>query len=111
MNPPIQPIAVPTSSAARPTGIPNGSFTSVKKPIRMIASTGRPIHAASHICAAGRMEMNVIEIPARVPSIAARGVRRRMCGPTNAPIITITPIMNAQASPASQARIASSELR
>lgn len=34
-----------------------------------------------------------------------------MCGPTNAPIITITPIMNAHASPASQARIASSVFR
>ena len=53
MKPPIQPIAVPTSSATRPTGMLPGSFTSVKKPIRMIASTGRPIQAASHICAAG----------------------------------------------------------
>ena len=55
-----------------------GSFTLVKKPIRMIASTGRPIQAASHICAAGRIEMNVMEMPARVPSIAARGVSLRM---------------------------------
>ena len=87
--------------------MPNGSFTSVKKPIRMMASTGRPIQAASHICAAGRIEMNVIEMPASVPSMAARGVSLRMYGPTNAPIITITPIMNAQASPADQAWIGS----
>ena len=78
MKPPIQPMAVPTSSAASPTGMLNGSFTSVKKPIRMIAITGRPIHAASHIWAAGRIEMKVIEMPARVPSIAARGVSLRM---------------------------------
>ena len=105
MYPPIQPIAVPTSSAASPTGIPNGSLTSVKKPIRMIAITGRPIQAASHICAAGRMEMNVIEIPASVPSIAARGVNLRMYGPTKAPIITMMPIMKAHARPASHACI------
>jgi hypothetical protein len=55
-----------------------GNFTLVKNPIRMMASTGRPIQATSHICAAGRIEMNVIEIPASVPSIAARGVNLRM---------------------------------
>ena len=81
MYPPIQPIAVPTSSAARPTGMPTGSLMLVKKPIRMIASTGRPIQAASQICAAGRIEMKVIEMPASVPSIAARGVILRMYGP------------------------------
>ncbi|SKY65664.1 Uncharacterised protein [Mycobacteroides abscessus subsp. abscessus] len=55
--------------------------------------------------------MKVIEIPARVPSIAARGVSLRTYGPTNAPIITITPIMNAHAKPACQACIASLLLR
>ena len=103
MYPPIQPIAVPTSSAASPTGMPNGSFTSVKKPIRMMASTGRPIQAASHICAAGRIEMKVIEMPASVPSIARAGRQLRMYGPTNAPIITMMPIMKAHARPACQA--------
>ncbi len=39
-----------------------------------MTSTGSEIHSASHICAAGRMEMNAIEMPARVPSSAARGV-------------------------------------
>ena len=29
--------------------------------------------------------MNAIEIPASVPSIAARGVKRRIVGPTKAP--------------------------
>ena len=69
----------------------------------MIASTGSAIHAASHICAAGRIEMNVIEMPASVPSSAARGVKRRIVGPTNAPMRMITPMMNAHARPASQA--------
>ena len=73
MYPPIQPIAVPTNSAARPIGIPPGSRMLVKKPTRMMPSTGRPIHAASQIWAAGRIEMKVSEMPARVPSIAARG--------------------------------------
>jgi hypothetical protein len=70
----------------------------------MSASTGSATHAASHICAAGRIEMNVIEIPARVPSSAARGVSLRMAGPTNAPMRMITPMMKAHARPASQAR-------
>ena len=100
-------MAVPTSSAARPTGIPPGSRMLVKKPTRMMPRTGSPIQAASQICAAGRMEMKVIEMPARVPSIAARGVIFRMNGPMNAPMSTITPITNAHARPASQARIGS----
>jgi len=37
----------------------------------------------------------VIEIPASEPSIAARGVHRRIHGPTSAPNSTITPRMNA----------------
>ena len=69
----------------------------------MSARTGSAIQAASHICAAGRIEMKAIEMPARVPSSAARGVYLRMYGPTNAPISTITPMMNAHATPASQA--------
>ena len=51
------------------------------KPMMMIASTGSAIHSASHICAAGRIEMNVIEMPASVPSSAARGVKRRIARP------------------------------
>ena len=46
-------------------------------------------------------------MPASVPSIAARGVIRRMNGPMNAPMSTMTPMTNAQASPASQAWIGS----
>ena len=53
------------------------------------------------------MEMKAIEIPASVPSIAARGVNRRIVGPMKAPIRTMTPMMNAQASPSRHASIAS----
>jgi hypothetical protein len=80
-----------------------GSFRSVKKPIMMMISTGSEIHSASHIWAAGRMEMNAIEMPARVPSSAARGVYLRMYGPTNAPISTMQPMMKHQARPAAHA--------
>ena len=79
----------------------------MKKPIRMIARTGSPIQATSHIWAAGRIEMKVIEMPASVPSIAARGVILRTYGPTKAPIMTITPIRNAQARPACHALVGS----
>ncbi len=71
----------------------------------MMISTGSAIHALSHIIAAGRIEMKVIEMPASVPSIAARGVNRRTYGPTNAPISTMTPMMNAHARPVSHALI------
>src|SRR5436190_23030733 len=73
----------------------------------IIASTGSAIHAASHICAAGRIEMNVIEMPASVPSRAARGVYLRIDGPTNAPMRMMTPMMNAHARPAVHALIGS----
>jgi hypothetical protein len=53
------------------------------------------------------MEMNAIEMPASVPSSAARGVNRRMYGPTNAPASTISPMMNDQARPACQAAMGS----
>ena len=103
MYPPIQPMAVPTSSAARPIGMPPGSRTLVKKPTRMMPSTGRPIQATAQICPAGRIEMKVSEMPASVPSIAARGVILRTNGPTNAPMRTMTPMTKAQASPACHA--------
>ena len=69
-------------------------------------SETKAIHGTSHIWKAGRMAMKVIDMPASVPSIAARGVNLRMVGPTKAPINTITPMMKAQARPACQARIA-----
>ena len=65
--------------------------------------TGNAIHSASHIWAAGRIEMKAIEMPASVPSIAACGVYRRMYGPTNAPTSTISPMMKHHASPDAQA--------
>ena len=69
----------------------------------MNANATSPIHGACQICAAGRMAMNVIEIPASEPSIAARGVHRRIHGPDQRPAQHDQPMMNAQASPAIQA--------
>ena len=51
--------------------------------------------------------MNVNEIPASVPSSAARGVSLRMVGPMKAPRRMIKPMMNAHASPVSHALIGS----
>ncbi len=64
-------------------------------------------HGTCQLNAAGRIEMNAIEIPASAPSIAARGVYLRIVGPTKAPSRMMMPMMNAQASPACQARIGS----
>ena len=107
MTPPIQAIAVPTSSAARLIGMLPGSFMSVSRPMSSNANTGSATHASAHMRAAGSMEMNVMEMPASVPSIAARGAHLRMYGPTKAPMSTMTPMMNAHARPASQARMGS----
>ena len=60
---------------------------------------------------AGAIEMKVNEMPASVPSRAARGVYLRMVGPTKAPSNTMVPIRNAQASPDSQASTGSLVLR
>ena len=70
-----------------------------------IAKHARPIHGVSHIWNAGRIEMNATEMPASVPSIAARGVRARSCGPMKAPSRTMTPMMKHQARPPTQASI------
>jgi hypothetical protein len=67
----------------------------------------KAIHATSQLWNAGRNEMNAIEMPARVPNIAARGVLARIHGPTNAPSSTMTPMMKLHASPACQASVAS----
>jgi hypothetical protein len=79
--------------------------------ISTIAKQTSPIHGVSHIWNAGRIEMNATEMPASVPSIAARGVSARICGPTNAPISTMTPMMKHHASPACHARIGSFVVR
>ena len=60
-------------------------------------------HGSSQLRKAGRIEMKAIEMPASVPSIAARGVYLRIVGPTNAPISTMTPMMKHQTRPDCQA--------
>lgn len=70
--------AVDTATASRATGTPNGIRRLPRNPTRMKANATKPIHAACHICAAGRIEMKVIEMPARAPRSAARGVNLRM---------------------------------
>ena len=69
--------------------MPNGRRTPAVHDSRMIANVASAIHGALHIWNAGRIEMNAIEMPASVPSIAARGVYRRIVGPMKAPIRTI----------------------
>ena len=101
-----QAITVPTITAASPPGTPPGRRTFAVQAISTMPREMNEIHGTSHIWKAGRSEMKAIDIPANVPSIAARGVSRRIVGPIKAPISTITPIMKAQARPACQARIA-----
>ena len=94
-----QPITEPTITATSPPGKPPGSRMFAVHAISTIAKHTRPIHGISHIWNAGRIEMNAIEIPASVPSIAARGVIARIVGPTNAPSSTMTPMMKHHARP------------
>jgi hypothetical protein len=63
------------------------------------------IQGTSQLWNAGRIEMNVIEMPASVPSIAARGVCFRIVGPMKAPRRMMIPITKHQASPACHAAI------
>jgi hypothetical protein len=55
-----------------------------------------------YISKAGRIEMNVTETPASVPSSAARGVILRMKGAIKPPIMRIKLWKNTQTSPADQ---------
>ena len=103
----IHATAVAKSTATRPTGASPGSFRPPSQPTRMKARAMKAIHGACHIRAAGFIEMNVMEMPASAPSSAARGVNFRIHGPKKAPISTMHPMMNAQASPARQAFSAS----
>ena len=73
----------------------------------MIAKQTMPITGVMNISSAGRIEMNVIDTPASVPSSAARGVILRMIGPTKPPIISTKLWMNTHVSPASQPLIGS----
>ena len=95
----IQPITVPTSTAARPPGSPRAASRRRVQLTSTMPSETKAIHGTSQIWNAGRIEMKAIEMPASVPSIAARGVNLRMVGPTKAPISTMTPMMKAQARP------------
>ena len=97
---------VARTTATRPAGRLPGSRTLAVQPTRMITNAAKATYGTSNICAAGRIEMNVIEIPASVPSIAARGVHLRIVGPMKAPIRTMMPMMNAHARPDSHARMA-----
>ena len=54
----------------------------------MIAKQTTPITGVVNICAAGLIEMKVIEMPASDPSSAARGVILRISGPMKPPTIS-----------------------
>jgi hypothetical protein len=73
-----QATAVATPTETRPTGRSNGIFRPPTQPTRMNANATSPIQGASHIWATGRIEMNVRAMPARAPSMAARGTYLRM---------------------------------
>ena len=53
------------------------------------------------------MAMKVMATPARVPSMAARGVRRRIVGPMKAPMMAMMPWTKHQATPTPHASSAS----
>ena len=62
----------------------------------MMAKHTNPICGVMYISSAGRIEMNVTETPASVPSNAARGVIFRMKGATKPPIIRMKLWKNTQ---------------
>ena len=98
---------MPTTTAARPPGTPNGRRTLAVHDTSTIANDSNESQPTSHIWNAGRIEMKAIEMPASVPSIAARGVYLRIVGPMNAPISTMQPMMKHHARPKRHASTAS----
>src|SRR3954471_19447803 len=96
----LQAIADPTPIATRPAGTPL-YFTPPNQLARMIAKQTTPITGVVNICAAGRIEMNVIDTPASVPSSAARGVTLRMNGAMKPPPISTKLWTKTHVSPAS----------
>src|SRR5262245_1496709 len=97
----VHAISDPTPIATSPAGTPR-YFTPPNQLARMIAKQTTPMIGVVNICAAGRIEMNVIDTPASVPTSAARGVTLRMNGAMNPPPISTKLWMNTQVSPASQ---------
>ncbi len=68
----------------------------------MIAKHGIATTGVMNISSAGRIEMNAIDTPARVPRSAARGVTLRMKGARNPPAMRTKLWMKTHVSPASQ---------
>ena len=66
-----------------------------------------PIIGVSKISIAGLSDIKVMEIPAKVPNKAARGVNRLIVGAMKAPANNTMPSMKTQARPASQPLIGS----
>src|SRR5271165_747307 len=89
--------------ATKPPGTPPKYFTPPNQLARITAKHTTPITGVEKTWAAGLIEMKVIEMPASEPSRAARGVMRRITGPTNPPAISTKLWTNTQVSPASQA--------
>jgi len=93
--------------ATRPAGRPRKYFTLPNQLTMRMAKQTSPMAGVRNICSAGRMEMNVIETPASVPSRAARGVTLRTHRPMKPPITSTKLWMNTQVRPASQALMGS----
>ena len=69
---------MPAAIATRPAGIPFGYLKPPNQLTMMMAKQTMPMIGVMYISSAGRIEMNVIETPASVPSRAARGVMCRI---------------------------------
>src|SRR5229473_7643518 len=102
-----QAMNMPTAMATRPAGIPLGYLMPPNQLTMMMAKQTSPICGVMYISSAGRIEMNVTDTPASVPSSAARGVIFRIIGAMNPPIIRMKLWKNTQTRPADQPFIGS----
>ena len=73
-----QAMIMPTAMATSPAGMPLGYLKPPNQLTRMMPKQVSPMIGVMYISSAGRMEMNVMETPASVPSNAARGVILRI---------------------------------
>jgi len=91
--------------AINPAGRRKGILTPATSPARTIIKEANPTNGFSKIFANGTVAIQTMAMPAKVPSIPARGVILFNQGPTMLPNISMMPPMKAAAIPTCQAII------
>src|SRR5262245_8856673 len=98
---------VPTSTAAKAPGTPNGIRTPPRSASSSTPSATSPASGSCSSLSDGRKEINRMATPAIEPRSAARGTTRRVQSPANANAVLATPIASVATMPTFHASVAS----